>query len=57
MLRRIYSRRGQEPDEARLTTLFSQLGPKLDGYERILSKSKYLAGEVSSLSVPRSLLH
>ncbi|KAH7105004.1 glutathione S-transferase [Auriculariales sp. MPI-PUGE-AT-0066] len=37
-------------DEARCKVLASQLQPKLDGYERILSKSTYLAGETLTLA-------
>ncbi|KAH7099212.1 glutathione S-transferase [Auriculariales sp. MPI-PUGE-AT-0066] len=41
---------GQKTDEARVTELLGKLEPKLDGYERILSKSKYLAGDVLTIA-------
>ncbi|KAH7106510.1 glutathione S-transferase [Auriculariales sp. MPI-PUGE-AT-0066] len=41
---------GQKTDEARVAELFKALGPKLDGYERILSKNKYLAGDTFTLA-------
>lgn len=37
---------GAEPDEALAEKHRATLVAKLDGYERILSKQKYLAGEV-----------
>jgi glutathione S-transferase len=37
---------GQVTDEKRLEELVGQLEGKLDGYEIILSKQKYLAGDV-----------
>ncbi|KAH7104866.1 glutathione S-transferase [Auriculariales sp. MPI-PUGE-AT-0066] len=40
---------GREPNEARVVELTEALGPKLDGYERILSKTKYLAGDTFTL--------
>ncbi|KAH7099225.1 glutathione S-transferase [Auriculariales sp. MPI-PUGE-AT-0066] len=40
---------GQKTDEARVTELVGKLEQKLDGYERILSKSKYLAGDVLTI--------
>ncbi|GFG26280.1 glutathione S-transferase PM239X14 [Aspergillus udagawae] len=40
------SMKGQgEPDEARVKTLLAQLDQTLQGYERVLSKQKYLAGD------------
>jgi len=35
----------KEPDETRVKYLIEQLEGKLDGYERLLAKSKYLAGD------------
>ncbi|KNG88044.1 glutathione S-transferase PM239X14 [Aspergillus nomiae NRRL 13137] len=44
-------RKGLGPtDEARVQVLFSQLTPTLEGYERILSKQKYLAGDQVTLA-------
>ena len=37
---------GQTPDEKRVEELVAQLEGKLDGYEAILGKQKYLAGDV-----------
>jgi len=37
---------GQTTNEERVKELISQLGPKLDGYEAILGRQKYLAGDV-----------
>jgi hypothetical protein len=37
------------PDKAVFDDLMKQLAGKLDGYEAILSKTKYLAGNVSVL--------
>ena len=37
---------GKEPDEAVMTELLGRLEVKLDGYEAILGKQKYLAGNV-----------
>ncbi|KAB8221480.1 glutathione S-transferase [Aspergillus novoparasiticus] len=39
-----------ETDEARVQVLFSQLTPVLEGYERVLSKHKYLAGDQVTLA-------
>ncbi|KJK66063.1 C-terminal alpha helical domain of Class Phi Glutathione S-transferase [Aspergillus parasiticus SU-1] len=39
-----------ETDEARVQALFSQLTPVLEGYERVLSKHKYLAGDQVTLA-------
>ncbi|KAE8168036.1 glutathione S-transferase [Aspergillus tamarii] len=39
-----------ETDEARVKVLFSQLTPVLEGYERVLSKHKYLAGDQVTLA-------
>ena len=41
--------RGLTTDEARVTEELEKLDGKLDGYERILSKQKYLAGDVRRL--------
>ena len=38
---------GGVPDEAVIADLVKSLDGKLDGYEKILSKQKYLAGDVS----------
>ena len=43
--------KGLKTDEARFNEYIDTLSKKLDGYERILSKQKYLAGNVSPLSV------
>jgi hypothetical protein len=40
--------RGQETDERRVKEHTDKLSMKLDGYEAILSKQKYLAGDVSA---------
>jgi glutathione S-transferase len=45
--RRIKPSRGEAPNEEHLKQLVSQLENKLDGYEAILGKQKYLAGDVS----------
>jgi hypothetical protein len=37
---------GLTPDEVRVATLTAKLEIKLAGYERILSNTRYLAGEV-----------
>jgi glutathione S-transferase len=42
-------RRGGKPDEAKVEELEKTLAAKLEGYERILSKSKYLAGDQLTL--------
>ncbi|EJD54317.1 glutathione S-transferase [Auricularia subglabra TFB-10046 SS5] len=42
--------RGLTTDEKRVEELTAQLNGKLDGYERILSKSKYLAGDHVTLA-------
>jgi glutathione S-transferase len=42
-----YRSRNLETDEARLKEYTEKLGMKLDGHEAILSKQKYLAGDVS----------
>ncbi|GMF67755.1 unnamed protein product [Aspergillus oryzae] len=39
-----------ETDEARVQVLFSQLTPVLEGYERVLSRHKYLAGDQVTLA-------
>ena len=39
-------RYGQQTNEALVTELRTKLETKLDGYEAILSKQKYLAGDV-----------
>ena len=41
---------GKEINEAAAAELISKLDAKLDGYEAILSKQKYLAGDVRSFS-------
>ena len=38
---------GLEADEAKVSELTITLGAKLDAYEKILSKQKYVAGDVS----------
>lgn len=38
---------GLTPDEARVTELKTTLLSKMDVYEQILSKQKYIAGDVS----------
>ncbi|KAI0294647.1 glutathione S-transferase [Multifurca ochricompacta] len=48
-------RRGLETNEERVKELVPLLGFKLDGYEIILSKQKYLAGNVRTY--PRDLYH
>jgi hypothetical protein len=48
---------GKPCNEERVKILLEALEPKMDGYERILSKQKYLAGDVSASNVnpnPRS---
>jgi glutathionyl-hydroquinone reductase len=37
---------GLQPDQAVFDGLIAQLAARLDGYEAILSKQKYLAGNV-----------
>ena len=46
-------RRGQTPNEERVKELVSQLEGKLDGYEAILGRQKYLAGDVRSFDRPK----
>jgi glutathione S-transferase len=41
---------GQQTDDARVAENESSLKEKLKGYERILSKQKYLAGDVRDVS-------
>ncbi|KAH7098213.1 glutathione S-transferase [Auriculariales sp. MPI-PUGE-AT-0066] len=41
---------GQTTDEERVSLLYQQLEPKLDGYERILSQAKYLAGDTLTIA-------
>lgn len=56
--RLVKPRRGLgETNEALVAQITQQLGAKLDVYEVILSKTKYLAGEVSCLDVPESASH
>ena len=43
-------RRGGVTDEKRVDELVGQLEGKLDGYEVILGKQKYLAGDVRTCS-------
>lgn len=51
MLTRTRRNKGLGPaDEGRVQTLTTQLLAKLDAYEVILAKQKYLAGDVSDLS-------
>jgi glutathione S-transferase len=38
--------RGQTPDEERVKELIPQLESKLDAYDGILGRQKYLAGDV-----------
>ena len=38
--------KGEEPDPVAVATLTATLHKKLDAYEKILSKRKYLAGDV-----------
>ena len=40
-------------NEERVKELITQLESKLDGYEAILSRQKYLAGNVRSRNVPK----
>lgn len=42
--------RGETTDEKRVTDLTATLNSKLDVYEKILSKRKYLAGDVRYLA-------
>ena len=42
--------RGLTPDKATFDGLIAQLEPKLDVYEKILSKQKYLAGDELTLA-------
>ena len=42
----VFRYRGLVPDEARVKEHAAKLDMKLNGYEAILSKQKYLAGEV-----------
>lgn len=51
---------GLEGDRGLIKTLMEQAGPKLDAYERILSKQKYLAGNVcifSPFTTPPTLIN
>ncbi|KAG2142274.1 glutathione S-transferase [Suillus bovinus] len=43
-------RRGLQPDEARVSELLATLQSKMDAYEVILSKQKYLAGDSVTLA-------
>jgi glutathione S-transferase len=43
---------GQEPDQVKLEEAKAALGAKLDVYEQILSKQKYLAGDVCTYVRP-----
>lgn len=43
--------RGQQKDEERTKQLIKLLEDRLAGYEAILGKTKYLAGDVSALSI------
>jgi glutathione S-transferase len=44
---------GETTNEERVKELITQLESKLDGYEAILSRQKYLAGNVRSRNVPK----
>ena len=46
----VFRYRGLVPDEVRVKEHTAKLEMKLDGYEAILSKQKYLAGEVRATS-------
>jgi glutathione S-transferase len=48
---------GKETDEARAQEYITKINEKLDGYEAILSKQKYLAGDVSAASQSRHRDH
>lgn len=48
---------GQAPDEANVARHLASLESRLDGYEAILSKQKYLAGNVSYIESDLSQLH
>ena len=55
VLTRTYRNKGLGPaDEGRVQSLTTQLLAKLDAYEVILAKQKYLAGDVSD---PSHLTH
>lgn len=43
--------RGLTPDQAIVDEHMAALASKLDGYEAVLSKQKYLAGDVSGSSL------
>ncbi|KAG1818023.1 glutathione S-transferase [Suillus subaureus] len=43
-------RRGLQPNEERVSELLANLQPKLDAYDLILSKQKYLAGDSVTLA-------
>ena len=49
--------RGLTPDKAVFENLIVQLNGKLDTYEKILSKQKYLAGGVCFLSLLIDVIH
>ena len=42
---------GGVADEAQVSEQTRKLADRLDGYERILSKQKYLAGDVSVIAM------
>ena len=46
----IYRVTGVPTDEALFESLMTELGKNLDVYDQILSKQKYLAGDVSGFS-------
>ena len=46
----VFRYRGLVPDEVRVKEHTAKLEMKLDGYEAILSKQTYLAGEVRATS-------
>ena len=54
MLTRTHRNKGLGPaDEGRVQSLTTQLLAKLDAYEAILAKQKYLAGDVSTSPLVR----
>jgi glutathione S-transferase len=54
--RRVPSRRGLQPNEARVSELLAILNGNMDAYDVILGKQKYLAGDVRFLSLSSILL-
>lgn len=51
LIARLSSMKGGKTDEKRVKELAETLQQKMEGYERILSKQKYLAGNVSLFRV------